>query len=88
MSNIACFSLGLKYRCYKWVFTHTYAGEGIPELKDYFREYVLYTVGQKIKNTNEAFRLAFVCLLKLAGKAISNWGNYYEQEEKNHAAIK
>lgn len=27
-------------------------------------------------------------VLKLAGRDISNWGNYYEQEEKNHAAIK
>lgn len=49
---------------------------------------MLRSLGQKIKNTDEAFRLYFVCLLNLAGRAVSNWGNYYEQEEKNHAAVK
>lgn len=29
-----------------------------------------------------------VFLLKLAGKDIPNWGNYYEQKEKGHAAVK
>lgn len=28
---------------------YSYAGEGIPELKDYFREYVLCSWGQKMK---------------------------------------
>lgn len=88
MSDIAYFSLGLKYRHYIWMFTYSCAREGIPKLKDYFREYVLCSLSQKIKDSNEAFRLYFVCLLKLAGRDISNWGNYYEQEEKNHAAIK
>lgn len=50
------------------MFTYSYAGEGIPELKDYFREYVLCSLGQKMKNTNQAFRLDFVCFLKLAGR--------------------
>ena len=36
----------------------------------------------KIKNTDEAFRLGFVCLLKPAGRDISNQAKYYEQEEK------
>lgn len=43
----------------------------------------------KIKNIDEAFRLSFVCLLKLAGRDISNQAKNYEQEEKkNHAAVK
>lgn len=88
MSNIAYFSLGLKYRHYLWMFTYSCAREGISKLKDYFREHVLCSLSQKIKDSSEAFRLYFVCLLKLAGRDISNWGNYYEQEEKNHAAIK
>lgn len=40
---------------------YSYAGEGSPDLKDYFREFVLCNLGQKMKNTNQAFRLDFVC---------------------------
>lgn len=65
------------------MFTYACAGEGVPKLKDCFREYVFCSLGQKMKSTNEAFRLDSVCLLKLAGRDISYWGEYCEQEEKN-----
>lgn len=41
------------------MYSHT--GEGSPELKDYFREFVLRSLGQKMKNASQAFRLDFVC---------------------------
>lgn len=44
--------------------------------------------GARIKNTDETFRLGFVCLLKLAGRDISNCAKYYEQEEQTSCCCK
>lgn len=73
MSNIACLSVGQTLHMGVHVLL-CWRG-----LQDHFREYVLVSLGQKIKNTNQAFKLRFVFLLKLAGRDIPKWGNYYEQ---------